>query len=274
MWSWKKTDPSTLQKNRNRSWFLTLGLLVTLGSSILLLLSGIWFFSQTKKLAEEHLYESNQLQAEGLAFAISEEILLKNYAKMEIHLSQAMFNPLLHSALAINSDGYPVSYIERDKSTGKPMVRLLSGQVAHPNEKPWQSIYNDELITWSPINPDFPIGWVRLAGARQGDNQLMNGLHQQAFMIFAPSVLGFIMVISIALLLTFRHVNIREKNLNESNTELRNAAFHDNLTTLPNRELMLDRLQHCLSETNRGGQNLGICFVDLDGFKSVNDHYG
>ncbi len=55
---------------------------------------------------------------------------------------------------------------------------------------------------------------------------------------------------------------------------LTRMAFHDALTGLPNRLLFQDRLQHALSLSNRHTHKLAVMFVDLDGFKSINDNHG
>jgi len=56
--------------------------------------------------------------------------------------------------------------------------------------------------------------------------------------------------------------------------EIRNLAFYDTLTSLPNRRLLLDRLQQALAACIRNPQKQGLLFVDLDNFKTWNDTLG
>lgn len=56
--------------------------------------------------------------------------------------------------------------------------------------------------------------------------------------------------------------------------EIRNLAFYDSLTNLPNRRLLLDRLDHALSISARNHQYGSLMFIDLDKFKALNDKLG
>jgi diguanylate cyclase (GGDEF)-like protein/PAS domain S-box-containing protein len=55
---------------------------------------------------------------------------------------------------------------------------------------------------------------------------------------------------------------------------IRHLAFYDPLTDLPNRQLLLDRLQLALAQSKRSGQHGALMFIDLDNFKILNDTLG
>ena len=56
--------------------------------------------------------------------------------------------------------------------------------------------------------------------------------------------------------------------------EIRQLAFYDPLTGLPNRSLLSDRLQHALAASLRSRRHGGLLFIDLDNFKAINDTLG
>jgi diguanylate cyclase (GGDEF)-like protein len=56
--------------------------------------------------------------------------------------------------------------------------------------------------------------------------------------------------------------------------EVVHEAFHDSLTELPNRTLLLDRTTHALARAERSGVPVGMLVIDLDDFKTVNDSLG
>lgn len=66
--------------------------------------------------------------------------------------------------------------------------------------------------------------------------------------------------------------NITEKRMAEE--KLSYLARYDSLTGLPNRNLFSDRLQHAIALARRHDHKIAVMFIDLDGFKKVNDSFG
>jgi diguanylate cyclase (GGDEF)-like protein/PAS domain S-box-containing protein len=62
--------------------------------------------------------------------------------------------------------------------------------------------------------------------------------------------------------------------LKDHERQLEHLAYSDSLTALPNRVLLLDRLQHAMAQSLRREQHLAVVYLDLDGFKAVNDCHG
>jgi diguanylate cyclase (GGDEF)-like protein/PAS domain S-box-containing protein len=60
----------------------------------------------------------------------------------------------------------------------------------------------------------------------------------------------------------------------EAQSRIEHVAFHDSLTGLPNRLLLNDRLRQAILAAQRSNQQVAVCYLDLDGFKQVNDTHG
>ena len=85
-----------------------------------------------------------------------------------------------------------------------------------------------------------------------------------AFMLFTARVHGINF---------FENYQLRLQAV-ESEKAIKHFAYHDWLTDLPNRLLFNDRLKQSLITAKRNSRILGVMFIDLDGFKGVNDTYG
>lgn len=73
-----------------------------------------------------------------------------------------------------------------------------------------------------------------------------------------------------AVVLSFFDITVRKQMA----AELLHRAFHDPLTALPNRSLFVDRLDTAIRQARRAGDLVAVFFLDLDGFKEINDAYG
>jgi diguanylate cyclase (GGDEF)-like protein len=87
-------------------------------------------------------------------------------------------------------------------------------------------------------------------------------------------------VLSIALLTSILDARLEARtaglahSLTEANRELTQLALHDTLTGLPNRVLLADRIDQAMSRVDGEGGCFALMFIDLDGFKPVNDAFG
>ncbi|WP_194715306.1 diguanylate cyclase domain-containing protein [Noviherbaspirillum soli] len=69
-------------------------------------------------------------------------------------------------------------------------------------------------------------------------------------------------------------VRLLYKAVHENRCLMKQQAQHDALTGLPNRRLLMDRLENTLEQARRYQRQVGLLYLDLDGFKEVNDRYG
>lgn len=67
---------------------------------------------------------------------------------------------------------------------------------------------------------------------------------------------------------------LAERRLRENEAHLRFLAHHDVLTSLPNRRLFQDRMQHAMDKARRNGLQVALIYLDLDRFKTINDSLG
>ena len=105
---------------------------------------------------------------------------------------------------------------------------------------------------------------------RQAANQAMldaNTAHEEARR-------WIITLSTVALLLGFLIAALVVIKIRRSNMEREHLATHDPLTGLPNRLLLLDRLDQAILRSKRQHTQVGLLFIDLDGFKEVNDTLG
>ena len=93
-------------------------------------------------------------------------------------------------------------------------------------------------------------------------------------------LLGTVAILAITLVLSVLDARMEQKEANytsslqAANEELRRQATHDSLTGLPNRVILNQRIAHAIARAERNNARFGVFFMDLDGFKAVNDSLG
>lgn len=84
-------------------------------------------------------------------------------------------------------------------------------------------------------------------------------------------VTGLVAMVGLVLILLSSHVVAQMVRRRQDE---RHAANHDALTGLPNRRAIMAELERYFSEANRTQRSVQVAFIDLDGFKTINDTYG
>ncbi len=92
--------------------------------------------------------------------------------------------------------------------------------------------------------------------------------------IVTLAVLAIALIISVLDLRMEARTALLANSLAAANKELAYLALHDNLTKLSNRVLLEDRLTQAIRTADREKRRFAVMFMDLDGFKAVNDVYG
>ncbi|MDU8361845.1 putative bifunctional diguanylate cyclase/phosphodiesterase [Pseudomonas syringae group sp. J309-1] len=107
---------------------------------------------------------------------------------------------------------------------------------------------------------------------------LADGIHYNG--LFSLVLVGSLAVLTFTLLTSILDARLeaRTAELSQSliqvNRELQHLALHDTLTGLPNRVLLAERIEEAMQRVDAKGGGFALMFMDLDGFKPVNDAFG
>ena len=86
-----------------------------------------------------------------------------------------------------------------------------------------------------------------------------------------PTIIGFISSFGLA---NFYLLRITNRKLKDSEEQLKKYAFFDRLTGLRNRVSLYDKIDNMIHQSKRKNTLNAVVFMDLDGFKTINDTYG
>lgn len=101
---------------------------------------------------------------------------------------------------------------------------------------------------------------------------------KRALFVQVTVTIGIALIITLLLVVGYmrltRRLNQEVQQRLAAEKKLENMAYYDSLTGLPNRRLLFDRLGQAIPQAQRRHTQLAVAYLDLDGFKEINDRYG
>ena len=161
------------------------------------------------------------------------------------------------------SDGETVLVYHKDFRPDDPKGQLLalSGKARSPIET---TLFPAFVYTKSLATMGEP--FALMVKRQTGWSDLSLGL---------LALVALLTLLSSLILVAYLHAHQQGRILQiENQKRLWQLANHDALTGLPNRMLLMDRMDQLLARMKRQGRHLAVMFLDLDDFKQVNDIYG
>ncbi len=226
---------------------------ISAGFLALLLLAYLWI---------RHLRRVNQRLA-ALGRQLGDDISARQRAEQALKESEERYRSLVemaHESILVVQDGRVVycnpAFLELVGLTAHELenVDAISGLI-HPEDQQRARDNHARRIAGEAAEQRYPLRLVHKSGRRlwaetSGVPISWNG---------RPATLNIVNDITARI---------------EAEDKIKHLAQHDALTGLPNRALLFDRLERALAAAQRNGHVLAVLFIDLDGFKPVNDHYG
>ncbi|WP_062310024.1 GGDEF domain-containing protein [Polynucleobacter sinensis] len=244
---------------------------------VLISASSIWTYYNTNQLIRITQERREVALGKGLALAISDLIVTREYAQLESDLRQIMGNESVESVMVTDLNGTVLAYLERKSLAGPVTSNFSIASIDLP--KNFKGQFQVEKsgqvsILWYKVDSGIPLGWIRMKTFINVDDALLNNLRMN--ILLSVSIL-FFGLFGIAIMLFYRakqKTQEEELRLINSNGQLHNAAYFDSLTKLPNRLSLNDLVESAMAVAKLDSDLLAICFLDLDGFKGVNDRMG
>lgn len=248
-----------------------------LAALILISVSSAWTYYSMNRLIQISQERREVALGKGLALAVSDLIVTREYAQLEGDLQQIMSNEGVRSVLVTDLRGNVLAFLERKAEYEEVKPNFSLSRIDLPKNSPDLFAFdkkNDLSVLWYKVDPGIPLGWIRMESFSNLNDALLNNLRINIMLSVFVLFLG---LFSTALTLFYRakkKTQEEEGRLISDNETLYDTAHLDALTKLPNRLSLNRLLDIAITASKRDADLLAICFLDLDGFKGVNDRLG
>ena len=243
-----------------RGWLSALVLVSVVAGGL-----GLIGYERSRSMVELSQRRTTQALSRGLAIAVVDHLVSRDFASLESHLRQAMADSSLALLAVRDSGGRLLVQLERQAPDQEPRLSFTA-------ELP---VASDQQRHRTPLEAGGVIGSLEIRSWSTPTQQLLRQLGQQIALLTVMAVL-LVMALLAAVALWLRWQHQRERALLQSqNRVLATAASVDALTGIANRRGFERELEHRWSLLQRKeSSELALCLLDLDGFKEINDGLG
>lgn len=159
-------------------------------------------------------------------------------------------------------------HLEYEASTMHGLIMPELIEIGHMNPGRWQHMA-DVFVDVGMIQPGYDLSGFLYQPDPSAE--LVRWKRTAFIGTIVIAVLGLLMTLFIWL---NRRLRQEMKSRQQAEARIRELAYYDSLTGLPNRNLFYDRLRQAINHAERADDGLALCFIDLDGFKTINDNHG
>lgn len=225
-------------------WYAWLALTTTLFFCVLMNI--ILFILYGQRYLIQYLAYAKTIQ---LKTEKAKNLLLLNAAgegifRIDVNYKITFINPAAKKLLGYSSN----------ELKNEPIIKILCEKITPPNQMKNTSIYK-AIQEQTIISAKEAIFWKK-------DHSCLSVEYTCIPVIINHKAIGAAIIFS----------DITERLNNEK--KLIKMAHYDPLTKLPNRQSFFDYLEHALGRACRSKTQLGLCFIDIDNFKVINDTFG
>ena len=259
---------------RSRKAFLLATVALGLGGFALTLGALLWFDTHYRALLVRSEEQLVRALAEDASLLSGPPLINRDLDGLVSSLRRLLERTQISDVMVVDSDHHIVAHLARSGPDGSIAESLDETTSTPPTEARMDRTAGGGLVRWLPVPGGGTLGWVRVEVPPITASGRLEAMRHQTVIAALFGGLGLLLLTVLSMSSAYRVVERRESGLLAEREELHHAVHHDRLTGLFNRSGLLDRLERAMASRRSDDQRLALCFLDLDGFKAVNDRYG
>ncbi len=259
---------------RSRKAFLLATVALGLGGFALTLGALLWFDMHYRTLLVRSEEQLVRALAEDASLLSGPPLISRDLDGLVFSLRMLLERTQISDVMVIDSDDHIVAHLARSGPGGSIAESLDGTTSTPPTVARMDRTAEGDLVRWLPVPGAGSLGWVRVEVPPIATRGSLDAIRDQTVVAAVFGGLALLLLTVLSMTGAYRVVERRESGLVAECDELHHAVQHDRLTGLFNRSGLLERLERALASRRAEDHRLALCFLDLDGFKAVNDRYG